>query len=122
MGRMTGKIAVITGAAHGIGAAMAARFAEEGATIVLLDLDAANLERTAASLTGSNALSITADVTNEAAVSNAFSQITSAHNRIDALVTNVAAPARTAACRWSRLAAAGPHRSCARPRRATGWG
>src|SRR5262245_24213618 len=90
MGRMKGKIAVVTGAAHGIGAAIAARLAEEGATRVLLDLDAAHLKRTAEGLPGdAPALSITADVTDETAVNDAFAQIASAHHRIDILVNNV---------------------------------
>ena len=46
MGRMQDKIVAITGAAHGIGAAIARRFVEEGATLCLIDMDGAQLERT----------------------------------------------------------------------------
>jgi 3-oxoacyl-[acyl-carrier protein] reductase len=88
---MKDKIAVITGAAQGIGSAIALRFAEEGATLVLLDLDAERLEQTAASVRaqGHAPLTVVADVTDEAAVDDAFARIAAAHGRIDVLVNNV---------------------------------
>lgn len=89
MARMTGKIAVITGAAHGIGAAIARKFAAEGATLALLDMDADRLAQTASTLPGAPPLCITADVTDEAAVDAAFARITAAHPTIDVLVNNV---------------------------------
>lgn len=88
MGRLQDKVAVITGAAHGIGRAVALRFAAEGAKLVLLDQDAAGLERTAAEL-GVPALTIVADVTEEAPVAEAFSRVEAAHGRLDVLVNNV---------------------------------
>ena len=91
MARMKDKIAVITGAAQGIGCAITERFAEEGATLVLLDLDAERLEQTAAMVRAQNQtpLTIVADVTDEAAVEDAFARIAAAHGRIDVLVNNV---------------------------------
>jgi 3-oxoacyl-[acyl-carrier protein] reductase len=88
---MRNKIVVVTGAAQGIGAAIAERFAEEEATLALLDNDAPRLERTAASLTKGNKapLSIVADVTDEKAVEDAFARIVTAHGRVDVLVNNV---------------------------------
>ena len=82
---------MITGAAQGIGAAIARRFAEEGAILVLLDIDAGRLERTAGELrrNATVPLSIVADVTDEAAVDAAFRQVSEAHNRLDVLVNNV---------------------------------
>jgi len=50
-GRLAGKIAVITGAASGIGRATAARFAAEGAAVVVADRNAADLETLVATLT-----------------------------------------------------------------------
>jgi NADP-dependent 3-hydroxy acid dehydrogenase YdfG len=68
MDRMKDKVVVITGAAHGIGAAIARRFAEEGATLALLDLDVNQLAQTANTLSCTSPLTIIADVTDEAAV------------------------------------------------------
>src|SRR5579862_1236167 len=50
MGKLSGKRAIITGAAHGIGKAIAERFVTEGATLLLADIDSAALERLAADL------------------------------------------------------------------------
>ncbi len=89
MDRMKDKVVVVTGAAHGIGAAIARRFAEEGAALALLDLDANRMAQTASELAGTSPLTIFADVTDEAAVDDAFAQIAATHNRIDVLVNNV---------------------------------
>src|SRR6185436_16672239 len=50
MGRVQGQVAVVTGAAKGIGRAIAQRLAEEGAAVALGDIDAAELKRTADSI------------------------------------------------------------------------
>jgi 3-oxoacyl-[acyl-carrier protein] reductase len=91
MARMKDRVAVITGAAQGIGCAITQRFAEEGATLVLLDIDGERLEQTAATVRGQNhaPLTVVADVTDEASVEEAFTRITAAHGRIDVLVNNV---------------------------------
>jgi len=65
MPRLTGKIALITGAAQGLGAAMAARFIEEGAHVLLTDLNADGAAEKAAQL-GPNAASLGHDVTSPA--------------------------------------------------------
>ena len=88
MDRMKDKVVIVTGAAQGIGAAISRRFSDEGATLVLLDLDAARLARTAGELPGTP-LTIVADVTDETAVDEAFARIAAAHPRIDVLVNNV---------------------------------
>ena len=78
MARMQNKVVVVTGAAQGIGAAIAQRFAEESATLVLLDLDSKRLQRTAAE-TGKAPTTIVADVTDEAAVDKAFARVAAEH-------------------------------------------
>jgi len=88
MARMQNKVVVVTGAAQGIGAAIAGRFAEEAATLVLLDVDSERLQRTAAE-SGKAARAVAIDVTDEAAVDKAFAQIASDHGRLDVLVNNV---------------------------------
>src|SRR5262249_40960550 len=67
MGRVQDRVAVITGGANGLGQAIARRLAEEGARVVLGDLDASGLERTAASITsaGGVALPVAGDLTEE---------------------------------------------------------
>ena len=62
MARLDGKIALITGAASGLGAAMAAKFVAEGASVVLTDIDAAGVAAGAAAL-GENAAGFAHDVT-----------------------------------------------------------
>ena len=59
MGRLDGKVAVITGAASGFGEGMAKRFAEEGARVVVADLNAKGAERVAGEI-GAGAIAVTA--------------------------------------------------------------
>jgi 3-oxoacyl-[acyl-carrier protein] reductase len=89
MDRMKDKVVVVTGATHGIGAAIARRFADEGAALALLDLDATRLAQTASQLSGAPPLTIVADVTDEAAVDGAFARVAAIHKRIDVSVNNV---------------------------------
>ncbi|WP_290061289.1 SDR family oxidoreductase [Amycolatopsis solani] len=65
---LTGRVVVLTGAAHGIGAAMARRFAAEGAAgVVVSDVDAAGAARVAAEITGAGgrAVGVAADATSK---------------------------------------------------------
>jgi NAD(P)-dependent dehydrogenase (short-subunit alcohol dehydrogenase family) len=89
MDRMKDKVVVVTGAAHGIGAAIARRFADECTALALLNLDATRLAQTADQLPGLPPVTLFADVTENAAVDDAFAQIVAAHTRIDVLVNNV---------------------------------
>jgi 3-oxoacyl-[acyl-carrier protein] reductase len=91
MARMQDRVVVVTGAAQGIGSAIALRFAQEKARLALIDTDAARLEQTAAAVRaqGAPALAIVGDVTEEAAVEAAFSQVVGTYGRVDVLVNNV---------------------------------
>lgn len=86
-GSLSGRVAVITGAGRGIGAAITQALAAAGASVVLIGRDAARLESQAATL-GATASVQTADVTDEASVKAAFATIRSRHPRIDILVNN----------------------------------
>ena len=65
MGKLTGKVAIITGAAQGMGAAHAKLFVEEGAKIVITDLNEEKGQAIAAKL-GENAVFVKQNVANEA--------------------------------------------------------
>ena len=82
----------ITGAAHGIGAAIARRFAAEGAAIALLDRDAAALDALAAELeeTGAAPLPLPCDVARDDAVTGAFAALRDRWGGLDILVNNAA--------------------------------
>jgi NAD(P)-dependent dehydrogenase (short-subunit alcohol dehydrogenase family) len=84
--RVDGQVTAITGGAQGIGLACAELFAEAGATVVLLDLDAAALESARRRLP--QAHTQTLDVTDEDAVERVFAALAKAHGRIDILVNN----------------------------------
>ena len=82
-----GRTAVVTGAARGIGLAIAARLADEGARVSLWDVDRARLETTAADF-GGGAHAVVVDVTDEAAVRAAAEASEAALGPIDILVNN----------------------------------
>jgi NAD(P)-dependent dehydrogenase (short-subunit alcohol dehydrogenase family) len=87
MGRLEGKIAIITGAARGIGAAAARLFADEGATLMLADVLAEPLQTLAAQIGDRAAFSLT-DVTDEASVKNLVDHTLARFGRVDAALLN----------------------------------
>jgi 3-oxoacyl-[acyl-carrier protein] reductase len=88
--RFAEKVAVVTGAAQGIGAATARRLADEGATVVVIDLDAGRAEAAAADIaaTGATALGLGCDVTDGDAVRAATARVVDSFGRLDVLVNN----------------------------------
>jgi 3-oxoacyl-[acyl-carrier protein] reductase len=90
MGKLTGKTALVTGGARGIGHAIALAFAREGADVAVLDLKKGDAEKAAAEIAelGTRGIAVVADVGNEAAVKTAINQAMSAFGRIDILVNN----------------------------------
>jgi len=91
-GRLDGKIALVTGAASvpGLGNATAVRFAEEGARLIVTDLDAEGAERTAAQIrdAGGAARAMRHDVTDTAAWDAVFQSIEAQERRLDIIVNN----------------------------------
>ena len=85
MNRLNGKTALVTGAARGIGAAIARRFVEEGATVIINDL---SLEAAKATADKLGAHAVAADVAEPAAVSSMFAQVGKLTGRLDILVNN----------------------------------
>ena len=85
MGRLSGKTALITGAARGLGAQIARRFVDEGAAVVINDLSLAAAEKTAAELGGQ---AVACDVSSSESVAAMFEQVGSMVERLDILVNN----------------------------------
>ncbi len=88
--RFSGKVALVTGAAQGIGYAIADRLTQEGASVGLLDVDAVRLEAAAAALAekGRSLLRLPADVTVRAEVEAAAARTLGAYGQLDILVNN----------------------------------
>ncbi len=83
--KLAGKIAVVTGGAVGIGEAIGRRFASEGATVVVWDLDRTGARRVGEELGGSG---LQCDVSSRSSVAAAVAATIERHGRIDVLVNN----------------------------------
>lgn len=90
MGRLQGKVAVITGGGGGIGGATSARFATEGAHVAVLDrnLEAAQAVARGITAQGGVAQALECDITRRASVDAAVAQVTERLGPIDILVNN----------------------------------
>ncbi len=84
--RLERRVAIVTGAARGIGLACAQRFAAEGATLVLADLEETSGQAAAASIPG--AVFVRADVSRKAEADELVESTLARHGRVDVLVNN----------------------------------
>jgi 3-oxoacyl-[acyl-carrier protein] reductase len=90
VGKLDGRVAVVTGAGRGIGAAEAIKMAEEGASVAVLDLSAEAGQDTLAAIkkAGGEAVAIACDVSSAKQVGAAFEEVAHRFGRIDILVNN----------------------------------
>ena len=88
--RLDGKVAIVTGAAHGMGEAEARLFAKEGAKVVVADVLGKDAEAVAADIraSGGNAIGATIDVTSEPEWVALIAKTLASYGRIDILVNN----------------------------------
>jgi len=90
VGKLDGKIAIVTGAGQGIGRGIAEKLAAEGATVVVTDLNETTAKETAEAVNGvgTGAVGIWADVTSRESVEAMVAQVHRQFGRIDVLVNN----------------------------------
>lgn len=96
MGRLSGKVAIITGAAGGIGQEAARTFAQEGAQLLLVDRDEAGLSQLARSIGADRCGTSVADVSNPADVERYVNAAVERFGRIDILFSNAGTEGRIA--------------------------
>ena len=89
MKRLSGKSALITGAARGIGKTFAAAYVAEGATVAIADINLAAAEATAAEI-GPGAYALRLDVTSQESIDKAISEVEQRQGGLDILINNAA--------------------------------
>jgi 3-oxoacyl-[acyl-carrier protein] reductase len=89
-GRLSDKVAVVTGGASGIGQAACLRIASEGSDIAVIDIDGAGAKRVAerCAAAGVRVLSLSADASDEKEIESAIGSVLSHFKKLDLLVAN----------------------------------
>ena len=90
MSRLSGRTIIVTGGGHGIGKAYCRRLVEEGADVVIAELDEPAAQELASELGDGKALAVGTDVADEASVTAMVQQAVDAFGRVDGLVNNAA--------------------------------
>ncbi|MBE3555828.1 MAG: 3-oxoacyl-ACP reductase FabG [Firmicutes bacterium] len=90
MGNLDGKVAVVTGAARGIGQAEAVRLAQQGAKVAVFDINEAGCQETVAKIAevGSQGIAVACNVADEQQVTAAFATVADKFGSVDILVNN----------------------------------
>jgi NAD(P)-dependent dehydrogenase (short-subunit alcohol dehydrogenase family) len=102
--KLAGKVAIVTGGGHGLGRAIALRFAAEGAAVALTGTGRERLEATAAEIVaaGGRSLAVVADVASEPAVTKLVESTVREFGRLDILVNNAGIAGPTASVAEAR--------------------
>lgn len=90
MGKLDGKVAIVTGAAQGLGATYAKAYAQEGARVAIADKDSGAKVVAEIKAAGGEAIDVPTDVADEAACNAMVADTVRAFGRLDILVTNAA--------------------------------
>jgi D-sorbitol dehydrogenase (acceptor) len=85
--KLQGKVAIVTGAARGIGKAICERYAAEGAFVFVTDIDVTKARTVAASL-GARAAAVRLDVTSQSSIDTMMAEVIEQQGRVDILVNN----------------------------------
>lgn len=90
MSRLSGKVAIVTGSGSGIGEAIALSFADEGASVAVIDLNGANAEKVAEQVnsSGGKAKAFPCDVADSSNVKSVFSAVESTLGQVTTLINN----------------------------------
>lgn len=102
-GRLEGKVAIITGAAMGLGEGIARKFVHEEAKVFLLDINSEQLQKVNASLPADQATSCHADVTSPSSWTHAVSKCLDHFGRLDIVVNNAGVVHRSSVCLGTSL-------------------
>ncbi len=89
-GKLSGKVAIVTGGASGIGRAACLRIAGEGCQVAVIDIDGKGAENVAAECakSGVETLALKADVSNEKDIESAAARVLARFRKLDYLVSN----------------------------------
>ncbi|HEY2398277.1 MAG TPA: short-chain dehydrogenase/reductase [Solirubrobacteraceae bacterium] len=96
---LSGKVALVTGAARGIGLATASALVSRGASVAVLDLDADASASAASQLHDSRAIGLAADVSDRSAMQRAVAAVAERFGGLDVVVANAGVASRVATCR-----------------------